>query len=85
VQSAGDLGTGPAQLIAAVSQHAHHDQVLLGLDLCQAGSAQGGQRDRVLTGLIGLAAVAGGEHPHLRRQLRRHIEHNLAVVDQAVR
>jgi hypothetical protein len=34
---------------------------------------------------VGLAAVAGGEYPHLRRQLRRHIQNDLAVVDQAVR
>jgi hypothetical protein len=29
-----------------------------------------------------LRGVAGGEHPHLRRQLRRHIQHGLTVVDQ---
>ena len=31
---------------------------------------------------VGLAALAGGEHPHPRRQLRRHIHHRLAVGDQ---
>jgi hypothetical protein len=34
---------------------------------------------------VGLAAVAGGEHPHPRRQLRRHIHHGLPVVHQPVR
>jgi hypothetical protein len=34
---------------------------------------------------VGLAPVAGGEHPHLSRQLRRHIQDDLAVVHQAVR
>ena len=34
---------------------------------------------------VGLAAVAGGEHPHLRGQLRRHVKDDLAVMDQAVR
>jgi hypothetical protein len=36
-------------------------------------------------GRVGLAAVTGGEHPHLRRQLRRHAGDHLAVMDQAVR
>ena len=45
VQPVDDLGAGPAQLIAAVGEHAHHHQVLLDPDLDQAGSAQGGQRD----------------------------------------
>ena len=31
-----------------------------------------------------LRVVAGGEHPHLRRQLRRHIQDGLTVVDQAM-
>jgi len=39
----------------------------------------------VRTGRVSLAAVAGGEHPHLRGQLRRHIDDGLAVVHQAVR
>ena len=56
-----------------------------GPDLDQARSAQGGQRDRVRTGRVGLAAVPGGEHPHLRGQLRRHAGHDLAVMNQAVR
>jgi hypothetical protein len=34
---------------------------------------------------IGLAAVAGSEHPHLGRQLRRHIQHRLTVMHEAVR
>jgi hypothetical protein len=56
-----------------------------GPDLHQARSAQGSQRDRVRAGRVGLAAVAGGGHPHLRGQLRRHTGHDLAVMDQAVR
>ena len=34
---------------------------------------------------VGLAAVTGGEDPHLRGQLRRHIDHALAVMHQPVR
>jgi hypothetical protein len=32
-----------------------------------------------------VALLAGGEHPHPRRQLRRHVEHGLAIVHQPVR
>ena len=56
-----------------------------GPDLDQARRAQGGQRDGVRAGRVGLAAVASGEHPHLRGQLRRHAGDGLAVMDQAVR
>jgi hypothetical protein len=31
---------------------------------------------------VGLAAVAGGEHPDLRGQLRGHVEYGLAVVHE---
>lgn len=34
---------------------------------------------------VSLATVTGGEDPHLRGQLRRHIDHALPVVDQPVR
>jgi len=76
---------GPAQLIAAVGEHAHHYQILLDPDPGQARAAQGGQRHGVRIDRVGLAAVAGGEHPHLRGQLRRHVEDDLAVMDQAMR
>jgi hypothetical protein len=56
-----------------------------GPDLHQARSAQGSQRDRVRIDRVSLAAVASGEHPHLRGQLRRHAGHGLAVMNQAVR
>jgi hypothetical protein len=34
---------------------------------------------------VALAAVAGGEHPDLRGQLGRHVEHHLPVMHQPVR
>ena len=85
VQPVDRLRPGAAQLVAAVGEHAHHHQVIIDLDLHQARAAQRDHRDRVRIDRIGLAAVAGGEHPDLRRQLRRHVEHRLTVVDQAVR
>ena len=34
---------------------------------------------------VGLAAVPGREHPGLRRQLRRHVDHGLAVMHEPMR
>jgi hypothetical protein len=34
---------------------------------------------------VGLAALAGGEHPHPGRQFRWHVEHRFAVGDQPLR
>ena len=48
----------------------------------------GRQRDhrhRVRVDRVGLAAVAGGEDPHLRGQLRRHVDDDLTVVHEPVR
>jgi hypothetical protein len=85
VQPVDHLGAGAAQLITAVREHAHHHQVLLDLHPDQARGPQGDQRDGVRIDRVGLAAVAGGEHPHLRGQLGGHVKDGLAVVDQAVR
>lgn len=69
----------PAQLVAAAGEHAHHHLDLLRPDLDQARSEQGGQRDAVRIGRAGLTAVAGGEHLHLRGQLRRHAADELVA------
>ncbi|MEV6101500.1 hypothetical protein [Nocardia sp. NPDC051981] len=34
---------------------------------------------------VGFASVADGEHPHLRRQFRGHVDDGLPVGDQPVR
>jgi hypothetical protein len=85
VQPVDRLGAGSAQFVEAVSEHAHHDQVIVYLDLDQAGAAQRDHGHRVGVDRVGFAAVARGEDPHLGGQLRRHIDHRLAVVHQAVR
>src|SRR4051794_36869378 len=46
---------------------------------------QRGDTDRVRVGWVVLAAVTGVEHPHPRRQLRRDVDHWLAVRDEALR
>jgi len=40
------------------------------------------QSDRVRVGGVGLAALAGGEHAHLRQQRRRHVHYLLSVSEQ---
>lgn len=78
------LGAGTAELVAAVDQLPHHHQFRVDVDLDQVRRPQRNHRDRVRVDRVGLAAVAGGEHPHLSGQLRRHVHHGLAVVHQSV-
>ena len=78
------LRPGAAELVTAIDEHAQHDQLEVSLDSDQVRSAQRGQGNRVRVNGVGLAAVARGEHPHLRCQFRRHIQHCLVVVDQPV-
>ena len=85
VQPVDGLGPGPAQLVATVDQHPHHHQVVVDLNPDQVRGAQRDHRHRVRIHRVGLAAVAGGEHPHLRGQLRGHVDHGLAVMDQPMR
>jgi hypothetical protein len=75
---------GAAELVAAVDQHAQHDQVVVDLDPDQARCSQRHLGDRVRIDRVGFAAVAGGEHSGLRRELGRHVDHGLPVVDQPV-
>jgi len=84
VQPVDRLGPCPPELVAAVGEHAQHDQVVVDLDAHQARRAQRDHRHRVRIHRVGLAAVAGGEHPHLHRQLRRHVAHRFAVMHQPV-
>jgi hypothetical protein len=70
--------------IAPVHQHPEHDKVRIDLDTDQVRGAQRDHGHRVRIHWVGLSAVAGSEHSHLRRQLRRHVHHRFAVVDQPV-
>jgi hypothetical protein len=73
------------EFVATVGQHAQHGQLSVDLDSVKVGSVQRGDRDRMRVDRIGLAAVTRGEHPHLCRQLRRHVQHGLTVVHETVR
>ena len=59
------------------------DSVLTGY-LPQSGSPQGGHGDAVRVGRVGLTGLGGVEQPGSRGQFRRHVEHGLAVGDQAL-
>jgi hypothetical protein len=76
VQSVDGLGVRPAELVASVDQHAHHEQVVVELDPQQARCPQRDHRDRVRIDRIGLAAVPSREHPG------RHVDHGLTVMPE---
>jgi hypothetical protein len=63
-------------------QQVQHHRLVLDADGPQPGGATGGDRDRDGVVGVGLAAVAGGQHPHPGSQLGRHVQHLLAVGDQ---
>jgi len=52
-------------------------------DRSQAGHPSPDEGDGVRVTGVGLAALAGGEHPRSCRQLRRDVHHLLAVRDQS--
>ncbi|WP_280427772.1 hypothetical protein [Nocardia brasiliensis] len=78
------FGAGMAEPVAAVGEHAEGDEFRIGVNAAQVRYVQGGQGDRMSVDRIGLAAVAGGEDPHLSREFRRDIEDDFPVMDQAV-
>jgi hypothetical protein len=79
------LGAGPAELVAPVGQQAQCHPVRGDLELDQVRGPQSSQGHGVRAGWVGLAAVAGGEDPYLRRQPGGHIQDRLAIGDEPVR
>ena len=76
------LRPGPGDLVPAVAQQPQHHQVRIGGQLPQSGVPQRDHDDRMRIGGIGLEPLAGARHPRPGRQLRRHIQHPLAVGEQ---
>jgi hypothetical protein len=85
VQPVRGSGSGAGELVAAISQQPQGDQLAVDPDFSQLLGADGNHGDGVGVGGVGLAAVAGGEHPCSRREFRRHIQHALAVGDEPLR
>ncbi len=70
------------QPVTAVSQQPQRDGRAVSRNNLQPIGAQRDDGHRVSVGGIGLAALAGGEYPRPRRQLRRNIKNGLTVSDQ---
>jgi hypothetical protein len=82
VEPVDGLGAHGDQVLAAVGQQVQHDRVVLDADLPQPRRTLGGDRDRDRIVGVGLAAVAGRQHPDPGGELGRHVHHPLAVSDQ---
>ena len=67
---------------APVDQQTQHLQLVIGDHRLQATDPDPDQGDRMGIGVVGLAALTGGEHPHPGRQLRWHIHHLLTSRQQ---
>jgi hypothetical protein len=78
------LDSSVGQLVAAVGEHPQRLELTIGCDHPQTWCARGNYRDRVRVQGIGLAVVAGVEEPDSSRQLRGHVDHLLAGLDQSL-
>ena len=84
MQPADDLGTGPAEPVAAVHEQPQRDGGVIDHHEAQTAAAQAGHSHAVGVDRVGFAALTGVEHPHPGGQLGRHVQHRLAVRDQAL-
>lgn len=73
-----------AEGAATVDQNPQQGRLLIVDQRAQPGHAGADQRDGVGVGGIGLAALAGGEHPRPGGQLRWDVDDLLAVGEQPV-
>ena len=78
------LGPVPAQAVTAIDEQLQCDCGVVDGHLPQSGSPQGGHGDAVRVGRVGLTGLGGVEQPGSRGHFRRHVEHGLAVGDQAL-
>ncbi len=83
MQLAHHPGVVLAQAAAPVDQQAQHLQGLVVGDGAQPAHADADQGDGVGVGVVGLAALAGGEDPHPRGQLGRHVQDLLTQRQEA--
>jgi hypothetical protein len=70
------------QIVTVLSQGAQGRDGLIDNCGVQPGGGVRGDADRQGVGLVGLAAVPGGEHPDAAGQLGGHVHHGDAVVCQ---
>ena len=79
------LDPTPGQRFTAVGQHPQRLELAVELQHPQAAGADRDDRDRVRVAGVGLAVVAGVEEPDPGRELGRHIDDVLAVLEQPLR
>jgi hypothetical protein len=79
------LGPGPDQFPASLAHQPQGDHLVVGHHLAQTRRADRDHRDRAGIARVVLAAVPDIEDPGPSRELRRHVEHSLAVGNQALR
>jgi hypothetical protein len=82
VQPAHRLSAQRGELVAPVTQQPQAHQGIVTGHREHAGAIQCRQADRDRVALAGLAAMPTQVHPHPGSQLRRHIQHQLAIGDQ---
>jgi hypothetical protein len=75
------VGGPPA---APVDQQLQHLELGIRHDRAQPSHPRADQRDQVRVRRVGLAALPRREHPGPRRQLGRHVDHDVPVRDQPV-
>jgi len=68
-----------------VAQDPQYRELLVIDHLAQPGHPGPDQRHRMRVGGVGLASLSGREDPGSRRQLRRHVDDLLAIVEQPQR
>jgi len=71
-----------AECAASVGQHPQHGELVVSDHRTQPGHPGPDQRHAVGVGGVGLASLAGREHPRACRQLRRHIDDLLVLGQQ---
>src|SRR3954449_3611247 len=73
------------ELITPIHQQSQRHQILIKGEHPKVRSTQCRRSDRVGIGSVGLAGVAGIEHPHPCRELGRDVDHPLTVGEQPLR
>ena len=76
------LGPRAGELVAPIGQQPQHHQLRIQAELAYSLVPQRDHHDGVRVDGIGLAALAGVEHPRPSGQLGRHVHHSLPVSEQ---
>ena len=84
LESVDGLDPPTGQCLTAVGEHPQRLELAVELQHPQGRGAHGNSSDRVRVVGVGLAVVAGVEQPDPGRELRRHVDHLLAVLEETL-